>query len=49
MFTNPKNQRAWLNAVHPELGKAPLELLATSMEGLILVRQYLDYVRGRGA
>lgn len=49
MFSKDENQRAWLAAKHPDFGVAPLEKMRESMEGLILVRQYLDYVRGRGA
>ena len=49
MFSKPENQRAWLMAMHQDFGVAPLEKMRESMEGLILVRQYLDYVRGRGA
>ncbi len=49
MFSDSKNQVAWLETEHPELGFVPLEKIQESMEGLILVRQYLDYVRGRGA
>lgn len=49
MFAKPENQRAWLVATHPDFGVAPLERMRESVEGLILTRQYLDYVRGRGA
>lgn len=49
MFSEPKNQVAWLNARHPELDFVPMEKIQESMEGTLLVRQYLDYVRGRGA
>ena len=49
MFSQPANQLAWLKARHPELGFAPLEKIQESLSGLFFVRQYLDYVRGRGA
>ena len=49
MFSEPLNQLAWLKSEHPQLRAAPLELMQQSVEGLILVRQYLDYIRGRGA
>lgn len=49
MFSKPENQRAWLASKHPDFGVAPLEKMRESVEGLILTRQYLDYVRGRGA
>lgn len=49
MFDEPAHQRAWLAAHHPELNVVPAKLIGESIEGLIFVRQYLDYVRGRGA
>lgn len=49
MFSRPENQRAWLETKHADFGLAPFERMRESTEGLILVRQYLDYVRGRGA
>ena len=49
MFDNPSHQCAWLTTFHPELRVVPEELMGESVEGLIFVRQYLDYVRGRGA
>lgn len=49
MFDNPEHQQAWLSTYHPELGCTPEERIADSIDGLIYVRQYLDYVRGRGA
>jgi len=49
MFDNPLHQRAWLTTPHPELNAAPEVLMSQSIDGLIYVRQYLDYVRGRGA
>lgn len=49
MFSKPENQRAWLATKHPDFNFAPLEKMRESVEGLILIRQYLDYIRGRGA
>lgn len=49
MFENPAHQRAWLSTLHPELKIVPETLMSESIEGLIFIRQYLDYVRGRGA
>lgn len=49
MFDSPDHQLAWLNTFHPALNIVPYERLSSSLEGLIFIRQYLDYVRGRGA
>ena len=49
MFENPSYQRAWLSTFHPELNVVPEKLMSESIQGLIFIRQYLDYVRGRGA
>jgi hypothetical protein len=49
MFDDPAQQRAWLETLHPELKAIPEKLMGESISGLIYVRQYLDYVRGRGA
>lgn len=49
MFANPAHQRAWLSTMHPELNVIPEELMGVSIDGLIFIRHYLDYVRGRGA
>lgn len=49
MFDDPLHQNAWLSTYHPELKITPEHLMADSIEGLIFIRQYLDYVRGRGA
>ena len=49
MFDDPAHQRAWLSTMHPELNAAPENLMSKSIDGLIFIRQYLDYVRGRGA
>lgn len=49
MFDNPAHQRVWLSTFHPELNVIPEKLMGKSVEGLIFIRQYLDYARGRGA
>lgn len=49
MFENPIHQRAWLSTPHPDLNVIPEELMGESVDGLIFIRQYLDYIRGRGA
>lgn len=49
MFENPAHQRAWLSTYHPELNTIPEQRMSESIEGLIFIRQYLDYIRGRGA
>ena len=49
MFDNPLQQRAWLTTHHPELNCIPEQRIADSLEGLIFIRQYLDYIRGKGA
>lgn len=49
MFDDPSHQRIWLSTLHPELNVIPEKLMGESIDGLIFIRQYLDYVRGRGA
>lgn len=49
MFENPAHQRAWLTTFHPELNDVPEKIMSESIDGLIFIRKYLDYVRGRGA
>ncbi len=49
MFSEPFHQLEWLTTSHPDLGIAPLNKMSESLAGLIHVRQYLDFVRGRGA
>jgi hypothetical protein len=49
MFDNPGHQQAWLTTFHPQLHAIPEALMAESIESLIFTRQYLDYIRGRGA
>lgn len=49
IFQEPDDQLKWLKATHPDLDKKePLQMMQDSMQGLIEVRVYLDYVRGRG-
>ena len=49
MFADPLHQRAWLATHHPDLNVIPEKRMGESIEGLIFIRQYLDYIRGRGA
>ena len=49
MFSEPFHQLQWLGTSHPDLGVTPLGKMSESLAGLIQVRQYLDFVRGRGA
>lgn len=49
MFENAVHQQTWLATFHPELNVIPEKLMSESIDGLIFIRQYLDYVRGRGA
>jgi hypothetical protein len=49
MFENPLHQNLWLSTLHPELNVIPEKLMGESVDGLIFIRQYLDYVRGKGA
>lgn len=49
MFAEVFHQREWLHTEHPDLGVSPESKMSESMAGLIFLRQYLDYVRGRGA
>lgn len=49
MFSDKGDRALWLKTVHPDLNMAPLDLMKESFQGLLHVRAYLDYVRGRGA
>lgn len=49
MFEDPIHQSAWLSTLHPELNVIPLDQMRESIDGLIFIRQYLDYIRERGA
>lgn len=43
IFDEPSHQRAWLTTMHPELNVIPEKLMGESIQGLIFIRQYLDY------
>lgn len=49
MLETPEAQREWLKTSRPDLGFVPLKKMAESFQSLLHVRQYLDFVRGRGA
>lgn len=49
MFSVSYHQLQWLETSHPDIGIAPLDKMSESVAGLIQIRQYLDFVRGRGA
>jgi hypothetical protein len=49
MFSDKDDRALWLKTHHPDLRMAPLEMMKDSFQGLLHVRAYLDYVRGRGA
>lgn len=50
MFESKKNLNSWLVSPHPRLNnQKPIEIMKSNVEGLIIVRRYLDYTRGRGA
>jgi hypothetical protein len=49
MFSEAFHQLQWLETEHPDFGVAPLSKMSGSIADLIQVRQYLDFVRGRGA
>ncbi|MBC7531128.1 MAG: DUF2384 domain-containing protein [Oligoflexus sp.] len=49
MFGNKNDRTLWLKTEHPDFEKSPLALMMQDFRGLIQVRTYLDYVRGRGA
>ncbi len=49
MFGDKSDRALWLKTAHPDLNMAPLEMMKDSFQGLLHVRAYLDYVRGRGA
>jgi hypothetical protein len=49
MFEKPEAELEWLNLNQEDLGGKPIEIMSHSTEDLILVRRYLDYMRGRGA
>ncbi|OGT63556.1 MAG: hypothetical protein A3E85_04570 [Gammaproteobacteria bacterium RIFCSPHIGHO2_12_FULL_45_12] len=45
MFNDPTHQQRWLSTLHPELNTIPGKLMGESVDGLIFIRQYLDYVK----
>ncbi len=50
MFVSSNDQILWLKTPHPHFaGQSPLEFAKRSSENLFYLKQYLDYVRGRGA
>jgi len=50
MFVSPGDQVLWLKTPHPHLsGLRPLDFAKLSAQNLFYLKQYLDYVRGRGA
>lgn len=50
IFSNPMDRRAWFQAPNEHFrNESPENLLREGIEGLLLVRQYLDFVRGQGA
>lgn len=50
IFSNPMDRRAWFEAPNAHLqNESPENLLKNGIEGLLLVRQYLDFMRGQGA
>jgi putative toxin-antitoxin system antitoxin component (TIGR02293 family) len=50
MFSSKSNLNSWLVSPHPRLNnQRPIEMMKSNIEGLIIVRRYLDYTRGRGA
>jgi len=50
MFVSANDQVLWLKTPHPHFeGQNPLEFAKHSGENLFYLKQYLDYIRGRGA
>lgn len=49
MFEDPRLKKEWISTKHPDLNATPKEFMAKSIDGLMDLRRYLDYVRGRGA
>ncbi|HYX34761.1 MAG TPA: MbcA/ParS/Xre antitoxin family protein [Oligoflexus sp.] len=49
MFSDKGDRALWLKTPHPDLHGSPLDMMTESFQGLLHVRAYLDYVRGRGA
>lgn len=50
MFASSHNERSWLNSPNPDFNnQAPLDYCKESLQNLFTVRQYLEFLRGRGA
>jgi len=50
IFSNPADRKAWFQSANLHLrGESPESLLESGIDGLLSVRQYLDFVRGQGA
>ena len=50
LFANPLDRKAWFQAANTHLhGQSPEALVMEGIEGMIRVRQYLDFMRGQGA
>jgi hypothetical protein len=50
MFSSHKDQTLWLTTTHPDFQRlSPLAFAQKSCENLFYLKNYLDYVRGRGA
>lgn len=50
MFVSYQDQVLWLKSGHPHFsGLSPLDFAQKSCENVFYLKNYLDYVRGRGA
>ena len=50
MFINKNDRKLWMTTDHPDFANnTPLDVIEESFEGIINLRRYLDYIRGRGA
>jgi hypothetical protein len=49
MFANKNDRKIWMETTHNDFNEAPLNVMKESFSGLIQLRKYLDYIRGRGA
>lgn len=49
MFQNAEDAKQWLYSSHEAFHASPFDFACKSMENLITVRKYSDYVRGLGA
>lgn len=48
IFEKTRLQLAWLNSFNPQLQRVPICIMSESLEGLVFVRQYLEYISRRG-